>query len=122
MKRKCFFWIAIAGILSGGCSNTGSTKKPKNLIPEETMEKIIYDATLIDIMSSFSEKNPNFEDIMGKSYLFIKYNVDSLQLANSESYYAKNPKLYYRIHAKVIKRIDKEKDSLNALEKKTKTK
>ena len=100
----------------------GSTSKPKKLTPEETMEKIIYDATLIDIMSSFSEKNPNFEDIMGKSYLFIKYNVDSLQLANSESYYAKNPKLYYRMYAKVIQRIDKEKDSLNALDKKAKAK
>jgi len=117
MKKNFFFPSIIFIYFFSGCSEIGFKKKPKNLINEKKMEQIIYDATVMDIMSSFSEKNPDFESLMGKIYLFEKYNIDSLNLVESESYYAKNPRVYYRIHKNVIKRINDEKDSLTILEK-----
>ena len=117
MKNYFFFLSFIPIYLFLGCSEIGFRKKPKNLINEKKMEQIIYDATVMDIMSSFSKKNPNFESLMGKSYLFEKYNIDSLNLSQSESYYAKNPRLYYRMHKNVIQRINNQKDSIAILEK-----
>ena len=115
MKNHIFF-LSFIPIFVLGCSELGFKKKPKNLINEKKMEQIIYDAVM-NIMSSFSKKNPNFESLMGKSYLFEKYDIDSLNLSESGSYYAKNPRLYYRMHKNVIQRINDQKDSLAILEK-----
>ena len=47
------------------------------------MENIIYEAILMDVMITFKPKNKKFIDIIGSPYLFLKYNIDSLQLAKS---------------------------------------
>jgi len=49
------------------------------------------------------------------SYLYKKYKIDSLQLVQSEEYYIKNPRIYYRIYSKVISQLQKSKDSIDTL-------
>ena len=43
-----------------GCNNFSSNQKPNNLIDEETMEKILFEAIMMDVMNTFSEKNLTF--------------------------------------------------------------
>lgn len=107
-------------LLLGSCSGTGNVKKPDNLISEKRMEAVLYDAIVMDVMSTFSEKNPTFEALMGKSYLYKKYDIDSLQLVESENYYGKNPRVYFKIHSNVLKRIEITKDSLDRIAKQEK--
>ena len=100
------------------CQDSTSDSVPKNLIDEATMENIIYDATTMDVMSTFVPKNQSFIDILGSPYLFLKYEIDSLQLTESQEYYSKNPKVMSKIYRKVLRRMEKSKDSIDRIVRK----
>ena len=95
------------------CQDSALIEKPENLLDELTMENIIYEAIMMDVMSTFKPKNKKFIDIMGSPYLFLKYNIDSLQLARSNEYYTKNPKVMSKIYKKVLMRMERNKDSID---------
>ena len=95
------------------CKDQTLTYKPKNLIDELTMENIIYEAIMMDVMSTFKPKNKKFIGIIGSPYLFIKYNIDSIQLVRSNEYYTKNPKVMSKIYIKVLRRMERSKDSID---------
>lgn len=118
-KRIQCYWVFLI-LLTWSCSNTGQVEKPENLISEEQMENILFDATLMEAINNSTDRNLELELLLGKPYLYLKYGVDSLQLVESEQYYAKNPRVYLRIYNNVLKRVDKAKDSLNDLDKKSK--
>jgi hypothetical protein len=102
------------------CSSTGSVEEPENLIDENLMENILYELSILDAMSSFTPRNPDFEKIYGKPYIFLKYKIDSLQLAESDNYYAKFPRVYHKIYSNVLARMNKTKESLDLLGKEQK--
>ena len=95
------------------CQDPVLIEKPENLLDELTMENIIYEAIMMDVMSTFKPKNKKFIDIIGSPYLFLKYNIDSLQLARSNEYYTKNPKVMSKIYKKVLMRMERNKDSID---------
>ena len=95
------------------CKDQTLVYKPKNLIDELTMENIIYEAIMMDVMSTFKPKNKKFISIVGTPYLFLKYNIDSLQLVRSNEYYTKNPKIMSKMYKKVLKRMERSKDSID---------
>ena len=95
------------------CKDHSLAYKPKNLIDELTMENIIYEAIMMDVMSTFKPKNKKYIGIVGSPYLFLKYNIDSLQLVKSNEYYTKNPKVMSKIYTKVLKRMQRSKDSID---------
>ncbi len=115
MKHTCIkkniliFFI----MLVFSCQDSGLIEKPENLLDELTMENIIYEAIMMDVMSTFKPKNKKFIDIIGSPYLFLKYNIDSLQLARSNEYYTKNPKVMSKIYKKVLMRMERNKDSID---------
>ena len=115
MKHTCIkkniliFFI----MLVFSCQDPALIEKPENLLDELTMENIIYEAIMMDVMSTFKPKNKKFIDIMGSPYLFLKYNIDSLQLARSNEYYTKNPKVMSKIYKKVLMRMERNKDSID---------
>ena len=95
------------------CQDPVLIEKPENLLDELTMENIIYEAIMMDVMSTFKPKNKKFIDILGSPYLFLKYNIDSLQLAKSHEYYTKNPKIMSKIYKKVLRKMERSKDSID---------
>jgi hypothetical protein len=115
MRRLIPYCSILVFLLTLACGNLETVEKPKKLIDEKTMEKILYDAVMMDVMQTFSELNPTFEEILGAPYLYKKYKIDSLQLVQSEEYYIKNPRIYYRIYSKVISQLQKSKDSIDTL-------
>ena len=112
-KISIFFLLFVLS-----CQDLTSTSVPRNLIDEEKMENIIYDATTMDVMSTFVPKNQSFIDILGSPYLFLKYEIDSLQLTESQEYYSKNPKVMSKIYRKVLRRMEKSKDSIDRIVRK----
>lgn len=107
--------ILISMILS--CSSTGAVEKPDNLIKESVMELVLYDIIVLEAMNTFKPKNPDFESVYGKPYIYKKYGIDSLQLVQSDSYYAKFPRIYTRMYSNIQKRMGKVKDSLTEMDK-----
>ncbi len=116
MKIKYCYLIII--ILLIGCKNPINNDKPDKFIDQVLMEEILYEATLLEVMNTFNNKNPNFTKILGVPYFYLKYGIDSLQLAQNEAYYSKNPKIYQKIHMKVLLRMEKLKDSFSYSNKK----
>ena len=108
-KNILIFFI----MLVFSCQDPALIEKPENLLDELTMENIIYEAIMMDVMSTFKPKNKKFIDIIGSPYLFLKYNIDSLQLARSNEYYTKNPKVMSKIYKKVLMRMERNKDSID---------
>lgn len=113
MKLKGTIIAIIILSITWGCTQIGNVVKPDNLIDEDTMVQILYDATQLDVMKTFPDKNPEFETIFGRPYIYLKYGVDSLQLVESETYYLKNPRIYYKIHLKVLLLLEQRKDSFD---------
>ena len=46
--------------ITWGCTQMGNVAKPENLIDEDTMVQILYDATQLEVMKTFPDKNPEF--------------------------------------------------------------
>jgi hypothetical protein len=115
VARNFLSLILISMILS--CSSTGAVEKPDNLIKESVLERVLYDIIVLEAMSTFKPKNQDFESVYGKPYIYKKYGIDSLQLVESDNYYAKFPRIYTRIYSNIQKRMGKVKDSLTELDK-----
>ena len=113
MTKDFIYLISI--FLFFGCNDFPLDQKPNNLINEETMEKILFEAIMMDVMYTFSEKNPDFLDLFGINYLYQKYGVDSIQLIQSDKYYSKNPRIYSKIYKKVLDKMKIQKDSIDRL-------
>ena len=94
-----------------GCSDN----IPENLISKEKMENIIFDIIFLNASGAFEFKiDKNF---LSDEIIYKKYNIDSIQLYESELYYSKNPKIHFEIYDNVQKRINKSLDSIKTANK-----
>lgn len=107
MKRLILGVLILFSIIS--CNDLKSPEKPKNLISKNKMVDIIVDIGLLSATRGFDRKKLDSNGITLKSYIYDKYNIDSLQLAKSNEYYVYNIKDYEDL----FKKVD---DSLKVLE------
>ena len=105
VKRTTLFLI---GILFLGCYGLKNPKKPKNLISKDDMVNILIDIRLISATTGSNKKILDKEVTDKEAYILNKYNIDSLQFALSNEYYAYRVDDYDDIYTRV-------KDSLEAL-------
>ncbi|SRR5690554_1447614 len=103
----------IVGILLWSCSE--SRKQPANLIPQEVMIDIFYDMNMIQTIRNSDFKLYDSYNIDPEEYIYTKYNIDSLQFAESNKYYAFNPEEYEKMLDAVIERINTEKQKVEAM-------
>ena len=91
------------------CNNT--IEKPKNLIEKDKMTKILYDLSLLDAM-----KNQYIEggisNQKANDYIYKKYKIDSIQLVQSNKYYASDIEEYKKMYEEVKSKLDKENNNL----------
>lgn len=119
-------------LLATACYKFKKPEKPKNLISKDKMVNILIDVKLLASANTAERKTLDNFGVDRVHYLFEKHNIDSLQFALSNNYYAFNVKEYEEIYTKVkdsleqLKTIYKdlelkeekakrEQDSLNAL-------
>ena len=106
LKRFAIYLSVI--LLASACHNSGEPKKPDNLIAKEKMVDILIDAKLIALANSVNRKIMKEHGVKLNTYVYTKHNIDSLQFALSNEYYAFHIKDYEAIYVKV-------KDSLEIL-------
>lgn len=92
------------------CQNS-AVEKPDNLIEKDKMQDILFDISLIEAMKTqnltggISRKESN-------EYIYKKYKIDSVQLTNSNKYYASDVAEYRKMFEKIKGRLEEENTKL----------
>lgn len=95
------------------CTKYGDNKTPDNLIPPEQMIDILVDIVLMKNIKRNGYAIKEKKNLLVDEYLFDKYGIDSLKLASSQQFYAKNPKKYIPIYKEARLKIEIIKDSVD---------
>lgn len=109
LKRVVTYFVIV--LVATACYKYDKPKKPKNLIPKDKMVDIIMDIRLLSSANGKNKTTLTKNNLQAETYIYNKYNIDSLQFAQSNSYYA-----YYVDEYKAI--YDKVSDSLESLKNK----
>lgn len=106
---KHLFYILVL-IFLVGCNSLDRPKKPKNLIPKEKMSEIMYDLYILSAAKGVNKKVLELNGILPSDYVYKKYGIDSLQFAQSNTYYAYDTEVYATLVEKVKVNLEREKE------------
>ena len=104
--------MAILALL--GCKED-LVNKPDLLIEKSKMMDIMYDLALLEAIKYQNPAVLDSNQIRPKQFIYKKYKIDSLQLAQNNKYYAADYKSYKVMFESVVKRIENEKKRVNAV-------
>jgi hypothetical protein len=110
--KKSISLLAILVLL--GCKED-LVKKPDLLIEKSKMMDIMYDLALLEAIKYQNPAVLDSNQIRPKQFIYKKYKIDSLQLAQNNKYYAADYKSYKEMFESVVKRIENEKKRVNAV-------
>lgn len=105
---KHLFYILIL-ISFFGCNSFNRPKKPKDLISTDKMSAIMYDLYILNAAKGVNKKVLELNGIMPLDYVYKKHGIDSLQFAQSNTYYAYDTKVYAALVEKVKADLEKDK-------------
>lgn len=88
-------------------------EKPQNLIPEDKMTDILYDAAVLDAIRTQRPFLLTQQQINPTQYLYKKHGIDSTQFVQSNRYYAQDIEKYKAMYQKVSKRLEEERKKLD---------
>ncbi|WP_052143665.1 DUF4296 domain-containing protein [Wocania ichthyoenteri] len=108
--KRLLVYLTIV-LTATACYKYDKPKKPKNLISKDKMVNIIMDVRLLSSANGMNKITLEKNNLQAETYIYKKYNIDSLQFALSNNYYA-----YYVDDYKAI--YDKVADSLDVLKNK----
>ena len=106
---KHFFYILIFFSIMG-CNSVDRPKKPKDLISKDKMSEIMYDLYILNAAKGLNKKVLELNGIMPSDYVYKKYGIDSLQFAQSNTYYAYDTEVYAALVEKVKANLEREKE------------
>jgi hypothetical protein len=112
--KKTISLVVILAIL--GCKED-LVKKPDTLIEKSKMIDIMYDMALLEAVKYQNPAVLDSNQIRPKQFIYKKYKIDSLQLAQNNVYYAADYKSYKIMFDEVVKRVIKEKKRAVAIDK-----
>lgn len=105
--------LFLVTVLFFACSEKLAIEKPDKLISEETMVDIIYDLSVLQAIRSVNPTKLEQKKLTPTSYVYLKYNIDSLQFAQNERYYASDIELYEKMYDKVNNRLVQKKKAID---------
>lgn len=112
MKKSILFLLI--GILFANCESK-VIQKPENLITEDQMVDILYDLYVLNAIKSNNFSDLELQDISPAQYIYHKYNIDSLQFAQSDKYYASDINEYEKLHERVTTRLKNNKAKIDSI-------
>ena len=113
MKNFILFYLLVCLI---SCKNNtiDRPEKPDNLISKEKMAEVIYDMALINSAKGINRTTLENKGIQPKEFIFEKHNIDSIQFAQSNAYYAFDLTEYNNIYEKVKIKLEADKNFFSA--------
>ncbi|MDA8572772.1 DUF4296 domain-containing protein [Flavobacteriaceae bacterium] len=111
MKIVCF---VLSVFLLISCQRD-KYKAPENLISEEQMVDVLYEHMLMNAAKGINKKvlEQHIQD--PAQYIFDKFNIDSLQFAQSNTYYANNNEVYASIYERLKQKLESDKKAIELL-------
>tara|TARA_B100001996_G_C18668101_1_gene595607 strand:+ start:1739 stop:2086 length:348 start_codon:yes stop_codon:yes gene_type:complete len=107
--------IFLISLMVFSCNNEIKIDKPKDLIDQEMMSKILYDITIMNSIKGSGYLMKGVDSIFSREYIYTKYGIDSTIFINSQIYYSKTPKKMMSIFLRVDQRLERSKDSIEEL-------
>ena len=87
---------------------------PENLIPKDKMVDILADLAIITAAKTTNISILTKNKVEPTPYLLKKYNIDSMQLVQSDRYYASLPDEYEEIYSRVEEKLDRQAKVMDA--------
>ena len=115
MKRCLILFVLFIA-----CEANTVNPPPAILIPEDTMEQILYDINLLKTIKNNRFGVETTKEILNNNYILRKYNIADSTLKQNQTYYAQSPKRLFAMYERIYKRLEKVEDSINNLAKKEK--
>lgn|SRR5690606_10430813 len=116
---KKIFCLIVLLIASVSCKEK-PVEKPEKLIDKETMTNILYDLAILQASVNFKSHAVN-NSIEVDTYIYEKYEIDSVTLIQNQRFYASDVKAFKEMYKDISERIKAEEvlaDSLSKTEKK----
>lgn len=88
--------------------------KPDNLLSKDQMVEVLYDMALISSAKGINKKILENKGVAPEQYVYQKHNIDSLQFAQSNNYYAFDLKTYQALYNRVRAKLQKDKQRFRA--------
>ncbi|RXG18232.1 putative protein DUF4296 [Leeuwenhoekiella aestuarii] len=110
IQRVVLALFSLVFILS--CNEVKTPKKPDDFINKDKMTDILYDISLMRALKTYSVNDMLALGLQPDSYIYKKYDIDSLQLAKSIDYYSVNFNEYTAIWEEVGERLTAQRDAL----------
>ena len=97
------------------CDGSIPVEPPDDEMTPEMMEDVFYDILLMKAIKNSSYVDPAHEEYFTDQYIYEKYGIDSLQLAQNQTYYAQKPKLMKKIFENLEIRSKQVEDSIDTI-------
>ncbi|MEP2936211.1 MAG: DUF4296 domain-containing protein [Gilvibacter sp.] len=104
--RASSILMALVVLLLWQCSDIKYPEKPDDLIDKQTMVNIFTDAYLSNASKSFNRTILQRAEVDLGSYIYKKYQIDSLQFERSNAYYTANIDEYREMIVLVKQNLD----------------
>ena len=110
IKKGYILLLFMLTVLS--CHDIERPQKPDNFIEQEKMTDILYDISLLRALKTYSVNDMRALGIEPDSFIYDKYEIDSLQLAQSIDYYSVNFNEYIAMWEEVGTRLTAQRDEI----------
>lgn len=114
---KTYSYLILLMLVFFGACGEKAIQKPDNLIPQKTMEEILYDLAIIDAARISNPQSILDAGIAQQGYIFEKYEIDSLQFAQSNAYYTSDVENYISMYKDILEKIEAEKTVVDSIVK-----
>jgi len=112
--KNCFI-VFIFVFCAIGCQDVKLPERPKNLIEKNKMIEILSEAYIVNAARSVDYKSVLNKGVKLDSLIYQKYDVDSLQFAESNAFYSADINTYIDMFQKIqikLEKLNVEMDSL----------
>ena len=97
------------------CQDVKRPEIPVDLIPEEQMVDVLTEVYLINAARSFDNRTIMDNKMKLDSFVYKKFDIDSLQFVKSNAYYTSNLATYDKLFLKVQERMQVIKKNVDSL-------
>lgn len=109
MLKKIFILLVFFSV---SCSEP-LKQPPENLIPQEKMLTIYYDLAVLTALNNMTPATLKNQNIEMMQYLYDKYEIDSITLSQSNTYYASLPDVYDKMFDSIQIKLQNKVDEIN---------
>jgi len=113
--RKYILLFLIISCLA--CDGSTPVEPPDEKMTTEMMENVFYDIMLMKAIKNSNYVDPAYKEYFTDQYIYEKYGIDSLQLAQNQTYYAQKPKLLKKIFENLKIKSKQMEDSIDTIMK-----